>query len=530
MIHYIIQVLIFQTLFLAVYDLFLKKETFFQWNRAYLIVSSILAYIIPLIQWNSLSTYVKNDLSIEIPAIVLGNDATYLNEVIIGELNTNIHFTTLEIIYLIGIVLTSLLFVSKIIQIYAKIKKNNIINKKEYKLVLLSKQVTAFSFFKYLFLGKEIYQQEHQHIIEHELIHIKQKHSMDLLFFELQKIIFWMNPFSYLFQNRISALHEFIADAKAIKINPKKQFFENLLSQTFQIEKFSFVNQFYKKSLIKKRIIMATKNKSKQILKLKYLLVVPIIMFMLVYTSCENKENINIDNEQVYEFKELDKFPYLEGSKIEDNDERKMEMLLEITQKIVKCNEQIKIKSENENFINFILDEEGKIMNVDYGSIPKENLDAAKQFINSIPKLHAGIKNNKAVKTKMSFLFGDYYKETEEIRDVVEQVPVYPGCEGNQQALKKCMSNKIAKHVSENFNVGLAQNLDLTAGKKRISVQFQIDKNGNIADVKARAPHPILESEAIRIIKLLPKMKPALHHNKAVNVRYNLPIIFNVED
>ena len=92
------------------------------------------------------------------------------------------------------------------------------------------------------------------------------------------------------------------------------------------------------------------------------------------------------------------------------------------------------------------------------------------------------------------------------------------------------MSNKIAKHVSENFNVDLAQNLNLTAGKKRISVQFVVDKNGNIANVKARAPHPKLKSEAIRIIKLLPKVKPGLLRNEAVNVRYNLPIIFNVED
>ncbi len=125
-------------------------------------------------------------------------------------------------------------------------------------------------------------------------------------------------------------------------------------------------------------------------------------------------------------------------------------------------------------------------------------------------------------------------EEEEVVEDVpfsvIENVPVYPGCKGSNAQLKKCMSDKITKLVARKFNVDLAQDLGLSAGKKRISVQFKIDKNGNIADIKARAPHPRLQKEAIRIIKLLPKMKPGRQRNKAVNVRYNLPIVFNVEE
>ncbi len=125
-------------------------------------------------------------------------------------------------------------------------------------------------------------------------------------------------------------------------------------------------------------------------------------------------------------------------------------------------------------------------------------------------------------------------EEEEVVEDVpfsvIENVPVYPGCKGNNAALKKCMQDKITKHVGRKFNVDLAQDLSLPPGKKRISVQFKIDKNGNITNVRARAPHPRLQKEAIRIIKLLPKMKPGKQRNKPVNVRYNLPIVFNVED
>ena len=58
---------------------------------------------------------------------------------------------------------------------------------------------------------------------------------------------------------------------------------------------------------------------------------------------------------------------------------------------------------------------------------------------------------------------------------------------------------------------------------------FKIDKNGNVTGVRARAPHKSLEDEAIRVIRLLPKMKPGLQDGKPVVVPYSLPIIFSVE-
>ena len=113
---------------------------------------------------------------------------------------------------------------------------------------------------------------------------------------------------------------------------------------------------------------------------------------------------------------------------------------------------------------------------------------------------------------------------------VIENVPVFPGCErGNNQKKRKCMSEKIAKFVQRKFNTDLAGDLGLT-GRQRISVIFKIDKSGNITGVRARAPHPRLEKEAKRVISLLPKMQPGKQKGKAVIVTYSLPIIFQVQD
>ena len=113
---------------------------------------------------------------------------------------------------------------------------------------------------------------------------------------------------------------------------------------------------------------------------------------------------------------------------------------------------------------------------------------------------------------------------------VIENVPVFPGCErGNNAKKRKCMSEKIAKFVQRKFNTELAGDLGLS-GRQRISVIFRIDKSGNVTGVRARAPHPRLEKEAQRVINLLPKMKPGKQRGKAVIVPYSLPIIFQVQD
>jgi protein TonB len=115
---------------------------------------------------------------------------------------------------------------------------------------------------------------------------------------------------------------------------------------------------------------------------------------------------------------------------------------------------------------------------------------------------------------------------------VIDEVPVYPGCEGtNNEVLKKCMSDKIGLFVSENFNMKLLESLPLKPGKYRTAVQFKIDKEGSVVDVRARNTNGSIEveEEAIRVVSLIPKMKPGIQRGKTVGVLYALPIIFEVE-
>jgi len=124
-------------------------------------------------------------------------------------------------------------------------------------------------------------------------------------------------------------------------------------------------------------------------------------------------------------------------------------------------------------------------------------------------------------------------KVTEEVMEdvpffVIEDVPKYPGCKGNNEELRKCMQDKIQTFVLENFKSEIAQELGLEPGIRRIFISFVIDKNGNISNIQSRAPHKSLQTEAERVVKALPKMEPGKQRGKPVGVKYSLPIVFEI--
>jgi len=128
-------------------------------------------------------------------------------------------------------------------------------------------------------------------------------------------------------------------------------------------------------------------------------------------------------------------------------------------------------------------------------------------------------------------------EEVEEVEEVIEDVPfaiiedvpVFPGCKGNKASLKKCFSKMVQKHFSRKFDAELPNEVGLSPGKKRVFIGFKIDKSGNVINIQAKAPHPKIKKEVIRVMKLLPKMKPGKQRGKPVGVKYNIPFTLVVE-
>lgn len=446
MINYIVQVILFQVLFLTVYDFILQKETFFKWNRIYLLATPILSFIIPLLKLESFQNTVPQDYRVYLPEVVINPQVYIENSTPLESL-----FGILSIIFYAGMGFFTILFLVRLTNILKLIFTSKSIKKDNYTLIVLDEKQAAFSFFNYIFINKHLLEKQDLQIIQHELIHCKHRHTLDLLYFELIKIALWFNPLVYIYQKRITLLHEYISDAEVVKETDKKTYFNKLLAETFNVENISFINQFFKHSLIKKRIIMITKEKSQKMKQLKYLLIAPLILAMLLLSSFEDNP------------KELQQFPLL---------------------------------------INEILTED---------ILPKDKLTKENEDLNKVTDTVNPI----------------------EIEDVsfaiIENVPVFPGCEGAEDELRACFQDKITAYVSTNFNANLGKELGLASGLKRVFVMFKIDAAGNITEAKARAPHKKLEEEALRVITSLPKMLPGKNKGKTVGVKYTLPIAFMVE-
>ncbi len=482
MIDYFLKVLLFQTLFLVVYDTMLKRETFFQWNRVYLILTSILAYSIPVLKFEKAQEIIPQEY-IMLPEVMLSPTSVIEQKVE----QSSMLFSSLTLIFWIGFGIAAILFSLKLYKLLRLIFDSEKQNKSTYWLVFVQ-QNKAFSFFSYIFLNKAISEATKEQVIEHELVHVQQKHSLDLLWFEIQRMVCWFNPYSYIYQHRISELHEFIADAKAIKQKDKTTYFESLLAQTFGVNHISFINPFFKHSLIKKRILMLNKSRSKQLLKLKYVLLIPILASMLIYTSCERTEV------------EIQK------------DVSAKELIAELNAKA----EEGKLTEEDEKQIAQVL---SKI------TINGVEVSKREQEIKEALYLHLLNKRNNVLSEASK---KDYSNAEIVPFSHIEQVPIFPSCEENIDS-KKCFQEKIRAHVSQNFDKTIANSLGLDSEYKKVYVQFTIAKNGMITNIRCRGPHKVIEKEAIRVIQSLPQMKAGEYNGKKVAVKYTLPITFKVE-
>ena len=536
MLHYIIQTIAFQLFFLILYDVFFNKETFFNWNRGYLLATAMLSLIIPFIKISSFKHLISQDYIISLPEIFIGSvnkqdiNPIQLSPIIIMDDKA---FWSWEFIFYIGVAVATLLFAYKLSKLLLLLINNPKQREGNLLIVSLLKSNVAFSFFNYIFLGDDLKTDERASVLKHEKVHVKQRHTLDLLFFEVLRILFWFNPLVYMYQNRIMSLHEFIADAQAVKNESKNQYYQNLLSQVFQTKNISFINPFFKKSLIEKRIIMLQKSKSKQVRLFKYVLLIPLVFGMLVYTSCIEDTNVkdstdNIAKETQKETPLINKIKSVKNQiqvqgNLNENEEKGLTLLL----KIVK----------GENFDQDLVDQ------VRVYTSQQSESELVKKISNVFEQIQIqGNLNNEEIKELKGLLiltsddgfndpfFTDVLKYVNIPFGVIDQVPVFPGCEGmSNEEQRDCMSKKTAMHVNKNFNIKLAHSLKLK-GKQRINVIFKINNEGDIVDVRSRAPHPDLEAEAIRVIKTLPKFTPGEHKGKKVTVPYSLPIVFKVAE
>ena len=279
--QYLLLVNLYLVLFYGFYALLLRKETFFQLNRIYLVSAALLSFFIPLIQagWVQ-NLFITQKVEYTIysnPVIIHGLKPVEDVPVNWGQLFAGL--------YLAGVAFWALKLAWQLITLNKIIKK--------------PVQGAPFSFFKKIEVSE---QSNGRHIINaHEQVHAKQWHSADVLIIEAVMIINWFNPVVYFYRRAIKHIHEFIADSHAIKsANSKSEYALLLLTQTFNSPEHVLLNHFFNNSLLKQRLIMLQKDKSQRIALVKYGLSAPLFMLMLILSSAtvNNSKAVTIINKK----------------------------------------------------------------------------------------------------------------------------------------------------------------------------------------------------------------------------------------
>lgn len=269
--YYLLEANLYLAAFYLLYKLLLQHTTFYQANRYFLVLSIVMAFIIPLIQLGFLKpplevveTFQTEEVPQQIIEVVVADQPTA------WSLNDYLLYGYLALA--IGLSFKFLFSISKIIRLYFKHQKREL---GKYTLVELSAEHAAFSFFNVLFIHPSM--AKNNAVLTHEMIHIKQKHSLDIILLELLKIICWFNPLVYFMKRDLTLLHEYIADESTTAKNiSKHEYAMFLIENSMASYSPSLVNQFFNQSILKSRINMLNKEKTANWARLKYLLAVPL--------------------------------------------------------------------------------------------------------------------------------------------------------------------------------------------------------------------------------------------------------------
>lgn len=291
---YIIESVISVTLFYIFYEIFLKRDTWFRFNRFYLLFGLLFSLILPVLDFSASNVMVNSQNQFEF------NE--YLN---IGSTVSSFEAQTVEAIskpnfvILFYILIGSLFFVRLIYQlfkIFKTVKAYEIIKYRNYKLVLLSNNSSPFSFFNFIFISKDDYGSiGSNELLLHEITHVRQKHSIDVIILELLLVLQWFNPFIYRYRQAFKEVHEYLADRGVLIVNNDKIAYQKLILG--QIEKsfnVSLASQF-NYSLTKNRIKMMTRINSGKLSKIKFLLVIPLVAILLMAFSIDISKEIVIE-------------------------------------------------------------------------------------------------------------------------------------------------------------------------------------------------------------------------------------------
>ena len=464
---YLIKVNASIILFYLCYKLLFQRDTFWMLRRTYLMVSVLFSFIYPLF---SIEGWLKKQ-----EPIMSAISSIQLDELVIspsGVRNLGL-FTVENVLWAVFSLVALFMTFHILIQFYTIVRrrlKGTKTSLMHIPIIRIDEKITPFSFFQWIFINPKLYSEsETAVILEHELTHVRQYHSVDVIVAQIQKMFCWFNPAAWLLEREIRHNLEYLADNQVLNsgFEPKKYQY-HLLSLSYEPAESKLGNQF-NVSPIKKRIKMMNSKKTKKSGLLKYALIIPIALVMLLMSTMQDmiaatKNSVLEQTPQEVKIP-ISSSKIVQGKRTSVDSEKKGITIAEI--------KEHKEKESAE------LDE---IVVVGYSSNEKQDSEKDKKVF-----------------------------------DVVEVPPVFAGGE-----------KAMFEYLSKNIRYPVEAQKQKIQG--RVVVQFVVNDEGKVSSAKiVYSIDTYLDAEALRIINAMPDWTPGKQGGKNVSVRYVLPIQFKLQ-
>ena len=430
--------------FYLFYKLLLSKETFHRFNRFALLGTVIVSMIIPVIKMTTAHTTTVNTGIVSME--------TFFEPQIVGDEQEPLTVVQLLfILYILGVLFFIAREILSVIRLQMLLRKGHIETIDEgIKVIVLDEDIAPFSWFRYIVISSDDYNDHRREIITHEQAHILLHHSVDVAFCNLLVILQWFNPAAWLLKRELQNLHEFEADEAVINKGVNATQYQMLLIRKSVGERlFSMANCLNHNSL-KKRITMMTIKKSNPWSRLKYLYVIPVAAIAVASYASPKTEQVS------------DKI-------VQESNDMAEKVVIPTTENDQSATIEIK-DTKNQTSPQKVSNQKGKVKKAD-----------------------------------------------RKVYDNVEQMPAYPG---GMEAL----NNYIMK------NIKYPPKAEENGIQGRVIVTFVITKEGKMTKAKVKKSiDPLLDAEALRVVKTMHKWIPGRQNGKVVNVQFTIPVTFRLQ-
>ena len=518
---YILKTAMFLIVYYLFYKLLMSRETFHRFNRVALVSLLVLSFVLPLCESLIKGTGTGEGL-VALEGVIMM--ATMAEEAEATQIPTShILLGALMLIYLLGVVAFTLRSLISYISLAKQLRKGERQTLNDGSILCLhEEQIAPFSWMHYIVASRKDIEESGDAILCHELGHIHNHHTFDLILTEVALILQWFNPAIWLMRRELQTIHEYEADEAVLDYGIDAKSYQLLLIKKAAGSRLQSITNSLHQSSIKKRITMMLKRKSNPWARAKYLLAVPVAALSVAVLSTPQASALSKEiseckvseffaNHQISDKKNAPKVEIrtVSGTAEIDKDViffvdgKRVESIDDISPENIDHMEVLKDKDAMAKF--GITDARGVILITTKSSGQTIHLK-----LDSVPSAKGEFQPSAEGEFHPAVIIVD------PALPVVEDMPEYPG---GMEAMMK--------FVAENLKYPEQMQKEKVEG--RVLLSFVIEKDGSVTNIEeVKSPHPVLTEEAIRVVKLMPKWKPGKQEGKEVRVQFNLPITFRL--